>query len=71
MFRSAPMTIHTYSLTICRYDLVKSLKSEIETYIGPIVDDEISRYTERGHEHVSDTDTLVARITEKVTKSQQ
>lgn len=54
-----------------RYDMVKFLKAEIEECIGPLVDEEIGQYTESGHEHVSDTDTLVNKITGKVTQSQQ
>lgn len=51
---------------------MKWLKSEIEDSIGSIVDEEIERCTEKGgHENVSDTDTLVARIAEKVIKSKQ
>ena len=51
--------------------MVKSLKSEIDGCIGSIVDDEIELYSDSGHEHLSDTDTLVARISQKVTRSQQ
>lgn len=50
---------------------MKFLKSEIEECVGPIVDEEIERYTESAHENLSDTDTLVARITDKVTNSKQ
>lgn len=52
-----------------RYDIVKFLKKEIEESIGPLVDEEIELYSESGHEYMSDTETLVARITDKVTKS--
>lgn len=54
-----------------RYDLVKFLKTEIEESIGSLVDEEIELYSESGHEYMSDTETLVASITDKVTKSPQ
>ena len=54
-----------------RYDLVKHLKTEVEVCIGELIDDEIELYSESGHEYMSDTETLVARITDKVTKSPQ
>lgn len=50
---------------------MKFLKTEIEECVGPIVDEEIERYSENAHHNVSDTDTLVARITDKVIKSKE
>ncbi|XP_067932583.1 protein broad-minded-like [Watersipora subatra] len=54
-----------------KYELVKLLKQEIEDCVGPIVDEELSRCNEGGHENSFDPDTLVSRITDKVTKSHE
>ena len=50
---------------------MKLLKAEIESCVGPIVDEEIEKYSESAHHNVSDTDTLVSRITEKVIESRE
>jgi len=66
------LTIQLKEKSFYRYDLVKFLKTEIETCIGPVVDEEIERYSENSHhDNMSDTDTLVTNVTQKILKSTQ
>lgn len=54
-----------------KYDIVRNLKAKIDDSLGSLIYDEIEGFSVSGIDYISDQETLVTRVTEKILKSQE
>ena len=49
-----------------RYEFVKQLRMQIEGALGPLIDDEIEKYSIAGSERAAGQETVVSKIIDKI-----
>ncbi|XP_048254918.1 protein broad-minded-like isoform X2 [Haliotis rufescens] len=54
-----------------KYEIIKLLKRKIDELLGPLIDDEIERFSTVGHIGANGQETVVSRITDRILQSQQ
>jgi hypothetical protein len=55
----------------CRHSLVRHLRSQIDSHLGNLIDDEIEKHSMSATDAVAGQETLVSQISSKILLSKQ